>query len=248
MKTIKQLLFIVLTGLMASSCQLDNFNGPDAQVYGAIVDAETGELVAQEIGTSGDAASIQVIEYGYAIRKVQKWKIKINGEYQNDLVFSGVYDIIMNDGNYLKLDTLKAYPIHSGSNRLDFKVIPNIRIKESNVEKVDNQIVATCKLEYGHDTGKAEKLALFIQSDQYPSYSFNLSHVESNIEEDNVCFANNDANETKVFSLTLDLTSEEGQKLKKGKKYFARIGALPKDLGEGIQAKYNYSPVFEIQL
>ena len=34
----------------------------------------------------------------------------------------------------------------------------------------------------------------------------------------------------------------------KGKKYFARIGALPKDLGEGIQAKYNYSPVFEIQL
>ena len=52
----------------------------------------------------------------------------------------------------------------------------------------------------------------------------------------------------KVFTLTLDLNSDEGKKLKAGQKYFFRIGALPKDLGEGIQAKYNYSPVFEIQL
>ena len=48
--------------------------------------------------------------------------------------------------------------------------------------------------------------------------------------------------------MTLDLNSEVGKKLKAGQKNFFRIGALPKDLGEGIQAKYNYSPVFEIQL
>ena len=34
------------------SWELDNFDGPDAQVYGAVIDAETEELIQQEIGTS----------------------------------------------------------------------------------------------------------------------------------------------------------------------------------------------------
>lgn len=248
MKTIKYSFSSILLGILLSGCQLDNFDGPDAQIHGSIIDAETGELIAQELGTSGDAPSVQVIEYGYAIRKVQKWKIKMNGEYQNNLVFSGTYDIIMNDGNYVKLDTLKAYNIHPGNNQLDFKVIPNIRIKDSHVEKNDNQVIATCKLEYGHAIGKVEKVALFIQSDQHPSYSFYLAHIEKNIENDNICFETNNQNKEKIFTLTLDLSSEEGKKLKTGKKYFCRIGSRPKDLGEGVQAKYNYSPVFELQL
>ncbi len=246
MKTIRCLFACLCISFTA--CQLDNFDGPNASVYGSIIDAETGELVAQELGTSGDAPSVQVIEYGYAIRKVQKWKIKINGEYRNDLVFSGTYDIIMNDGNYVKLDTIKAYSIKEGSNQLDFRVIPNVRIKNASISNDDNKIIANCNLEYGHEIGKVEKVSLFIQADQYPSYSFYLVRIEKNIEEDNINFDNNKLNSDKQFSLVLDLSSEEGKKLKKGKKCFARIGALPKDLGEGIQAKYNYSPVFEIQL
>ena len=48
--------------------------------------------------------------------------------------------------------------------------------------------------------------------------------------------------------MTLDLISDEGRKLKPDRSTSFRIGALPKDLGEGIQAESNYSPVFEIQL
>lgn len=248
MGKIKFLIAGLSAAFLLASCELDNFDGPDARVYGAIIDAETDELIQQEIGTNGDAASVQVIEYGYAIRKVQKWKIMVNGEYRNNLVFSGTYDVIMNNGNFVKLDTLKAYQFHKGDNKLDFRVIPNIRIKSPSVVKRDNAIVATFTLQYGHPVGKAEKIALFAQSDKNPSNSFNLAHVESNIEGDNVTFDTNSANADKVFKLTLDLNSDEGRKLRAGQKYYFRIGALPKDLGEGIQAKYNYSPVFEVQL
>lgn len=75
-----------------------------------------------------------------------------------------------------------------------------------------------------------------------------MAHVDVNIESDNVNFENNSENVNKVFTLILDLNSDEGKKLKAGQKYFFRIGALPQKLGEGIQAKYNYSQVFEIQL
>lgn len=248
MGKIKYIIAGISAACMMVSCELDNFDGPDAQVYGAVIDAETDELIQQEIGTSGDAASVQVIEYGYAIRKVQQWKLMLNGEYRNNLVFSGTYDIIMNNGNFVKLDTIKGYQFHKGENKLDFRVIPNIRIKEASVKKVDNAIAATCKLQYGHGTGKVEKIALFAQSDKNPSNSFNLAHVEANIEGDDVNFENNSLNATKVFTLILDLNSDEGKKLKAGQKYFFRIGALPKNLGEGIQAKYNYSSVFEVQL
>lgn len=248
MGKIKYIIAGISAACILASCELDNFDGPDAQVYGAVIDAETDELVQQEIGTSGDAASVQVIEYGYAIRKVQHWKLMLSGEYRNNLVFSGTYDVIMNNGNFVKLDTIKGYRFHKGQNKLDFRVIPNIRIKEASVKKEGNAVIAAFKLQYGHSVGKVEKIALFAQSDKNPSNSFNLAHVEANIEDDNVNFGNNNLNATKVFTLTLDLSSDEGKKLKAGQKYFFRIGALPKNLGEGIQAKYNYSSVFEVQL
>lgn len=63
----------------------------------------------------------------------------------------------MNNGNFVKLDTIKAYRFNKGENRLDFRVIPNIRIKESVVKKENNAIVATFKLQYGHSIGQVEK-------------------------------------------------------------------------------------------
>lgn len=247
MRKIKYIVAGIGAALLLSSCELDNFEGPDARVYGAVIDAETEETVQQEIGTSGDAACVQVIEYGYAIRKVQQWKLMLSGEYRNNLVFSGTYDVVMNNGNFVKLDTLKAYRFHKGDNKLNFRVIPNIRIREASVKKEADAVVASFKLQYGHSVGKAAKIALFVQADQNPCNSFNLARVEANIEADDVDFANNARNAAKTYTLTLNLNSDEGKKLKAGQKYFFRIGALPKDLGEGIQPRYNYSPVFEVQ-
>ena len=84
MRKIKYIIAGISAAVFMVSCELDNFDGPDAQVYGAVIDAETEELIQQEIGTSGDAACVQVIEYGYAIRKVQQWKLMLNGEYQKN--------------------------------------------------------------------------------------------------------------------------------------------------------------------
>lgn len=248
MKAIKYILSAGIVLLLMAACELDNFEGPDAQVYGSLVDASTGELIEQEMGTTGEAASIQVIEYGYGIGKVQGWKIKTNGEYRNNLVFSGQYDIVMNNGNFVKLDTIKGYSFHSGENKLDFKLVPNIRIKHAKVEKTGTAIVATFNLEYGHAKGKVKQLALFAQSDEYPSKSFHLAKVEADVASENMTIDKNQAIKDQVFKLTLDLQSDEGKKLKAGKKYFFRIGAVATDLGEGVQEKFNYAPVVGIAM
>jgi len=246
----KNLKYILIAGIVLcmTSCELDNFDGPDARVYGDLIDDETNELIEQEIGTSGEASGIQVIEHGYGIGTVQKWKVMTTGEYRNNLVFSGTYDIIMNNGNFVKLDTIKGYKINKGENKLDFRLIPNIRIKTPKVEKTANAIVATFTLEYAHENGKVKEIALFGQSDMNPSKSFHLCKAEQNIEGEDISHKNNGANKNRVFTLTLDLNSDEGKKLQSGKKYFFRIGAVPTGLGDGIQEKYNYAPVVEIQM
>ena len=41
-------LFIAMSALILHSCELDNYDGPDATLSGRIIDKETGELVEQE--------------------------------------------------------------------------------------------------------------------------------------------------------------------------------------------------------
>ncbi|MCD8080761.1 MAG: DUF3823 domain-containing protein [Bacteroides sp.] len=248
MKTLRYITVCLCLILGMSVCELDNFDGPNAQVYGALIDEVTGEPIQQEIGTSGEATSIQVIELGFSVREVQRWKIMPNGEYRNNLVFAADYDIIMNNGNFVKLDTIRAYRIRKGENKLDFHLTPNIRIRNPKVEKQANAIVASFQLEYGHDTGKVREIALFGQSDQNPSSSFYLCAVSSDVADQELNYANNDAYKDRVFTLTLDLDSDEGRKLQSGKTYFFRIGAVPTDLGEGIQEKYNYAPAVSIRM
>ena len=42
-------LFIAMSALILHSCELDNYDGPDATLSGRIIDKETGELVEQDI-------------------------------------------------------------------------------------------------------------------------------------------------------------------------------------------------------
>lgn len=245
------LIYSAIIAFMLSSCslfELDNFDGPDAEVFGAIIDSKTGETVQQEIGTSGDASKIRVIEYGYASPETQEWRIKLNGEYRNNLVFSGNYDIILDRGNFVKLDTLKAYEIRSGSNELNFEVIPNIRIIDAEITKQENLVVAKFKLEYGHDVGKVNELNLFVQADPFASNSHHISKVSTNVSDQDINFANNAAHKEVDFELEFNLDGREGRRLNSGQTYFFRIGAEPVDLGDGVPIRLNYSGAVAIEI
>ena len=247
MKVLRYMIFF-LTATSILSCKLDNADGPDAAVFGGIYDKDTGELVEQEIGTKGESSNLEVIEYGYSIRQPQKWKIKTSGEYRNNLVFSGTYDIILNKGNFIALDTIKAYEFKCGDNRLDFHVTPNIRIKSAKVEKQENKVVATCRLEFANpvETGKINKLGLFAQDDMFPGNYFNKAAAVIDLSSENLGYANRDSYSDRVFTVEMDLTSGGGLNLTPGRRYFFRIGAEPTGLGDGIIALYNYAPVISI--
>lgn len=144
MKKIISLLSCALTLTFAlTSCdwfELDNQEGWDASVEGQILDAGTNQPVQFEQG----ASTIAVVEqYGDANAN-QYWYVKSDGSYKNSLVFAGQYVMNTLSGNFVAEP--QNFELKKGSNKVDFKVNPYVRIENVNFSMEGKKIKATCKV------------------------------------------------------------------------------------------------------
>ncbi|MEG2061509.1 MAG: DUF3823 domain-containing protein [Alistipes sp.] len=208
--------------LFLVSCELDNFDGPDAKIYGSVFDIETGVLIEQDI-TSG--TRICYVELGFDNPEQQYMSFMTNGQYRNNMVFSGKYDIYFAERNFVAPTKLEGYNIRSGENCLDFKVQPFVRISKVKIAHNSNEIVATFTVT---PTVKAQvsKVALFGHIDRVVGQPYAL---DSKLQDVNEAFQG----ESRNFTLRLDT-----KKFKKGEAYYFRVGAIVNE----VNAKYNYAP------
>ena len=147
----KKILLMISCCLFAlTSCEIDNYESPNASIHGSIIDEKTGELVGMDVQDGGE---LKVVELGFANPQTQSWKIMNTGEYRNNLVFAATYDIRMENNNCYAFKQ-EGVVVKKGDNTLDFKVTPYIRIKNPRIEKNGNQIVATFSLEGGKGNEK----------------------------------------------------------------------------------------------
>ena len=121
------------------SCELDNYDGPNAQIYGEVRDSKTGALIQQDI----NGTKIMYEELGFENPDRQQMIFKVSGEYRNNLMFAAKYDIYFEESNFVIPDRLEGYEIKRGENRLDFEVQPYIRISNASIRKEGSEIVAT---------------------------------------------------------------------------------------------------------
>lgn len=203
---------IVLAAIMLiTSCEKDNFDGPDATFSGEIRDKKTGELIPQEIS---DGSRIYYIEQGWENPSVQNMVIKKDGTFNNSLMFSGNYKIILNRGNFVAQDTIDM-KIHPGDNFKVFEVVPYLRIIEPEIQLKDRVVTAKFKLEQV-TSNKVYRVSLFAYSHIDVSSKLNL--VNKTIE------LNRAIADGEEFQLSINL-DEYSSTLLSGKSYYFRIGA-----------------------
>lgn len=234
----------MITCLMmaVTSCEIDDFPGPDAQVFGAILDSLDGALVEQDIQTG---SQIEVQELGFPTLVSQFWVIKNNGEYRNNLVFSNNYDIYMRNGNYFPY-SLKSVSITSGENEVDFRVVPYIRVKNCTItrDQVNNRIVATFSLEAGKPVAKVKTIRLYAFSDQYVGEYIKFATTGTGFSQTfNPTITIDPAT---TYTLYIDLAANSAL-LKTGRSYFFRVGAMADVTGVGT-IRTNYAPNVKITL
>ena len=236
----KILLLISCCFFALVSCEIDNYDGPDASIHGSIIDEVTGELVGTDIE---NGSSIIVREHGFTNPAEQYWSIMNTGEYRNNMVFAATYDVRFENCNFYPFE-IKDFVINDGDNFYDFKVTPYLRIKNPDIVKNGNVITATFFLETGKPEVKVKEVQLFAFSDKWVGnnvkYSLNGGSDKITISPSETVVS------SKKYTLTIDLEKNTNV-FKYSKNYYFRIGALADVSGVGT-VRHNYAPLVVIKL
>lgn len=224
----------MLTLGFLTSCELtelDNLDAPDAGLFGSVIDADTGELVEQDIIRGGE---LQIWEQGIENVTPQTLNYKVDGTYKDSKLFAANYKVIPLRTNFQPIDTILVDI--SGQTELDLVVIPYVRILNPSITKTDNIITATFSLEQTL-FGNVSKIGLYAGADMNVGEPVRLVRAEQNIE--NSVFP---LNAQEVYTLTIDVNAEID--LREGNLYYFRIGALY----DAPNARFNYATAVPIQL
>jgi hypothetical protein len=242
MKRIANILLLIPYFLVVLlSCEIDNYEGPNASFSGIIRDIETGEGVGTDIL---NGSTIRAYELGWETLTAQTWVIKNTGEYQNDMVFAAHYNLEFINGNFFPF-TIENFEIKKGKNQHDFEVTPYIRIKDSDIsyDNANNRIVATFKLQAGKTEVKLSSIRLYAFTDIYVG-----EQVKFDLKGNNFRQTFNPVVEIDETSYTLSIDLKENADLfEYSRNYYFRVGALA-NLSHVGTIRYNYSPLVRIAL
>ena len=203
------------------SCELDNYDGPNAQIYGEVRDSKTGALIQQDI----NGTKIMYEELGFENPDRQQMIFKVSGEYRNNLMFAAKYDIYFEESNFVIPDRLEGYEIKRGENRLDFEVQSYIRISNASIRKEGSEIVATFTVTPTVDSN-VRAVGLFGHIDYIVGDNYAHARATQNVNE-------SFKDTGRVFTLRMDASP-----FKAGQAYYFRVGAVV----DVANAKYNYAP------
>lgn len=244
----KKLLYIIpCLMLMMTSCELfelDNLDGPNAQISGKFIDSGTGETVQMEHYTGNVTGILEVVELGWDFEEIQNWLVKYDGSYRNDRVFAGDYRI--------QSPKLNCYPfsdtitISEGNNVQDFEVTPFCRIVDPVItyNSTTQMIEATFQVSMGDATkiGSVSQLKFVASTDMFVGNYFNL-------------IASSDAGARKTtptlpgVPVTLRINTAlpaNSNQFMYVRDHYVRIAALAQGGGNNTKGFFNFSPVFKI--
>jgi hypothetical protein len=233
MNRIKYLLLFILFGVI-TACEKDNYDGPDAELYGTFIDEATGEPLAQDII---NGTVIELIEHGWVkdqTNVTQTLVVKGDGSYRNSQIFAGKYVVRAVRGNFVDIPPVDTLEIR-GSTKLDFKVTPYLRIKDASIVRNGNSVTATFKIQQ-NTTQNVSKIGLYVHPNPNVGQPMTLtSRVEQTL--------NRVTTPTETFTVSINLANNTAF-LKAGQEYYFRIGAL----SSANAAKFNYAPAVKIKI
>ena len=214
---------------LVSSCEIDNFDGPNAELHGTFIDQETNEPLAQDIV---NGTVIEIIEHGWVVDQTnvtQTLVVKGDGSYRNSEIFSGKYLVRAVRGNFHEIAPIDTVDI-VGSTKLDFLVTPYLRIKEHSIVREGTTVTATFKIEQTSAQNVA-RIGLYVHPNPNVGQPMTLTpRVEQTL--------NRLVDEEETFTLTIDLAANSTILLP-GQQYYFRIGAVS---SATASAKFNYAP------
>lgn len=237
-------IIILLSALFVLvSCEIDNYEEPNAEVHGAFYDIKDGKTL---IGTDIlDGNSIGVYEQGFASESKQIWVIDNTGEYTNKRVFAATYRIEFLNTNFYPYEGEKMWTVNRGKNERDFLVTPFLRVINPSItyDAASDKIIAKCKIEAGGTDVTINQLRLFVFTDKWVG-----NRINSGIQGAAVLNLNGETiDPDKEYVLSIDRNAHLDF-FKYSRNYYFRIGAQAKGPSKYGTIRHNYSPLVVIKI
>lgn len=253
MKHIYNLIFIMAFGVMGLlSCgKYDNYDGPNEQLTGKIIDKATGLGVQTQIG--GDGIRIKLLEYSWSDHPTPYYfNCKQDGTFNNTRIFKGNYNIeplgafvplLLKDaqGNLLKDETKTTDII--GTVDLTFEVEPFLRIEwvGEPMENPDGSYSVSIQVTRGTEHPDFQKnitdVYLFVSNNAYVGNNNFIANYSTRIT-----YSGSEGNQ--LLGNTFTLTTKP---LPTDRVMYLRVGARTDINIDGTQ-RYNYSTIKSVDL
>ena len=232
---------MALLGL--SSCfKKDNWDEPDMQLYGTVMDSYTGKPLL----TSQNDWKIRYWERSWteSVPINQDIPVKQDGTYNNSKMFAGTYDILPYGGPFWPVtDTVKNVVLGAGKNggQQDFTVTPYLQVIDFETSLQGTDLTLKVRLKAPIRAGLPNmvdikpflSLTNFVGESNYINIAeFNDKRIQVNkswIDE------NGDVETSKLYTIG-------PLPVKSGYTYNVRVGANVNDANR----KYNYSEIKQV--
>ncbi len=260
-----KLIFAAGLALLAvSSCQLDNYEQPDAALFGTVTDAQTGEIIPQDIGDQGSHICLWEIADEYPTPGRRTILFKTNGTYMDKNYFSGKYKIKLNETNFNAETAVVRYadgtevPAEvdytdkkeenglkwvvdvNGHTQVDIEAEPWCRVivKDITFDQAKQRVVAQFEVECTSNDKLAE-IGMFCDLNPHVSYSIN-NFGDASVKKKAV---DRVLGEPETFTLKMPLSSFDKDK-DSDKDYWIRVGAR----SDAKDARWNFAPAVKVHL
>ena len=257
MKKIATILSCTIALFAMTSCdwfKLDNLDAWDASVEGKIIDQGTNEPVQME---QGNALSVyekygeqydhtnQLGEKGWDGNSPVNWYVKNNGTYVNKLTFAGKYEMESRNLNFYAERV--AFELKKGSNTVDFKVTPYLRVKNVQLSATSaNVITAKCDIEVAVPGTTVSVVELCIYPDRWVRHGNGNNALNDPMAKV--------TNPSSLTGITLEIDPKRKVKdvevnrseFQYDRPHYVRIAALGLNSKKSGEA-YNYSAVYKLE-
>lgn len=272
MKKIFNWILTLFAAYALTACLGDNYQQPDAAFYGGVFDAETGELILQDIG--GEGSQIEVLEWTkgkdgnliYPRPDTRRLNFMTDGNYRDNNFFKGDYRVQFNLTNFnpktvvlsskdsdIWDDSVTVTDEETGETRTtNFKVIHLAGDTEMNITAMP-----WCRVTVKEIRFEEEKQRVFAQFEVETTTDDPVKEVGLFCDESpHVSYSINyfGAQATKQIKVNKVLTEptlftvkmplEMFQDKDSGKDYYVRVGAHT----SVTDARWNYAPAVKIHI
>jgi len=153
----KNILYLLLAVTLLSfvSCQeIDNWDEPDARLYGNVFDEYTGKNLLMD----NNDWQIRILDRTWeqnnpgTVAQFQTLAVGRDGVYNNTRLFSGIYDMLPYDGPFWPVDTVRDVVLERETQQ-DFTVKPYLQLSKFTATLNGTNLTLSCNVKAPVITG-----------------------------------------------------------------------------------------------